>query len=406
MFGRRYIGRKRIKERNQRSSFASINDLIDDVDPEAITAEGEDKKSERSSNNIKYCISPKVAFVIISFGVVSMIFDAMRDPAIGGEANFFHLDSSDHMNNSASINHVENICKAGTNVPTEHIDCLVITLDDVIKPQSGGNVTKGYKGNLHVDYEPVTTSFSSQGMCPVNVHWHLGAEHYSLGEYDETGTSPILSESDSKFTATTVRQGFRCKHYDPADVKFTKAYKWKHCLGMQIGETYEVHWPHSAAGACGTPYQYQTPFHDGIFCHLPVLGNFSHLQDQIGVQAQVFSVVNDDTYYHPNLMDGMIVDDEYGQDVVRYTGSTTGSNVNNDICSAFSPISWQVDRKCHLISASSFDKLCEDMKAQSDDMSDDLYPHGSRELVNSSYVADNQFGRRARIVSSWWRRWH
>merc|ERR1711998_115757 len=31
--------------------------------------------------------------------------------------------------------------------------------------------------------------------------------------------------------------------------------------------TYEVHWPHSAIGACNTPYQYQSPFYDGVFCN-------------------------------------------------------------------------------------------------------------------------------------------
>ena len=36
---------------------------------------------------------------------------------------------------------------------------------------------------------------------------------------------------------------------------------------MRVGETYEVHWPHSALGACGTPLQYQTPFYDGVFCN-------------------------------------------------------------------------------------------------------------------------------------------
>ena len=59
------------------------------------------------------------------------------------------------------------------------------------------------------------------------------------------------------------------------------------------------------------------------------------------------------------------------------------------------PITWQVDRKCHLISASSFDKLCADMKTQHDDMSGDLYPHGSREVVASKYVANNQANRKA-----------
>ena len=83
----------------------------------------------------------------------------------------------------------------------------------------------------------------------------------------------------------------------------------------------------------------------------------------------MFSVVNDESYYYPNLISGMIVANEtgtrdgvdLGMDVAKYTGSTTGTSRNNDECSAYSPITWQVDRKCHRISASSFDKLCADM---------------------------------------------
>ena len=78
-----------------------------------------------------------------------------------------------------------------------------------------------------------------------------------------------------------------------------------------------------------------------------------------------------------------------GVDVAKYTGSTTGTSVDNTICSQYAPITWQVDRKCHLISASSFDKMCADMLSQRDDMSTDVYPHGSRELVNDTYAADN-----------------
>merc|ERR1712003_296316 len=87
---------------------------------------------------------------------------------------------------------------------------------------------------------------------------------------------------------------------------------------------------------------------------------------------------------------GWIVDGEYGSDIHYYTGSTTGTSRSNEICSSYTPITWQVDRKCHLISASSFDKLCYDMKLQRDGMSDDLYAHGSRELVKDSLVANNQ----------------
>merc|ERR1712127_25182 len=104
----------------------------------------------------------------------------------------------------------------------------------------------------------------------------------------------------------------------------------------------------------------------------------------------VFTIVNDESYYYGDMMRGMIVDKDMGKDVTMYTGSTTGDSRNNDLCSQYSPITWQVDRKCHMISASSFDKMCYDMKMQRDDMSDDLHAHGSRELVHHDYTANNQ----------------
>merc|ERR1719428_1741503 len=91
----------------------------------------------------------------------------------------------------------------------------------------------------------------------------------------------------------------------------------------------------------------------------------------------------------------MIVEGEYGEDMAYYTGSTTGTTRSNEICSRYTPITWQVDRKCHLISASTFDKMCADMKAQRDDMSGDLYAHGARELVHSNFTADNHNRRLA-----------
>ena len=188
--------------------------------------------------------------------------------------------------------------------------------------------------------------------------------------------------------------GFRCHHYDVADPKFTKPYEWQHCTDMKVGETYEVHWPHSAAGACGTQWQYQTPFYDGVFCRDGIVNILTPLNTykKIGVQSQIFTVVNDEAYFH-NLFGGMIVEGDYGADIAMYTGSTTGTSRDNDLCSRYAPITWQVDRKCHLISASSFDKMCERMKAQSDDMTGDIVPHGSRELVADNLVANNQQNR-------------
>merc|ERR1712176_1663256 len=103
----------------------------------------------------------------------------------------------------------------------------------------------------------------------------------------------------------------------------------------------------------------------------------------VGVQAQVFTIVNDENYYYPDLIRGMIFDAAkgMGQKITAYTGSTTGTSRDNTICSKYSPITWQVDRTCHLISASSFDKMCADMKLNHDPMDNDLHPHGARELV-------------------------
>lgn len=116
--------------------------------------------------------------------------------------------------------------------------------------------------------------YKDHGLCPVNVHWHLGAEHRSAGEFDEDGSGPHHSDDDHGATdaahrqlAGDVRQGLQCHHYDELDPKFTSHYDWKHCVGMEVGETYEVHWPHSAAGMCGTVHQYQTPFYDGPLPH-------------------------------------------------------------------------------------------------------------------------------------------
>lgn len=113
------------------------------------------------------------------------------------------------------------------------------------------------------------------------------------------------------------------------------------------------------------------------------------LPGRVGVQAQVFTIINDEDYYYPDLMRGMIIDGEHGADMAHYTGSTTGTTRNNEICSSYTPITWQVDRKCHLISASSFDKMCADMKLQRDDMSDDLHAHGAREVVSPEFAANN-----------------
>jgi len=266
-------------------------------------------------------------------------------------------------------------------------------------PQSATNVTDGFYGDLIKTYNgkvayPETKSFSDTAMCAVNVHWHLGTEHLSAGQYDENGTGPS-EVGERRLAAGKIHEGAQCSLYDETVEKFTKKYDWKYCTGMEVGQTYEVHWPHSALGACGSQWQYQTPFKTGVLCNIDLDGLTGFLTTQrenlplvVGVQAQVFTIVNDDSeeYTFPNLFDGMIVDDtkQMGVDMAYYVGSTTGQKVSNTECSPYSPITWQVDRTCHQISAKSFDNMCQTMLNQAADMSGDVYAHGSREMVDAA----------------------
>merc|ERR1712028_116908 len=153
--------------------------------------------------------------------------------------------------------------------------------------------TAGYAGLIDSSSrEPILTTYLQAGLCPVSVHFHLGAEHYSKGQYDETGTGPH-GTSPGVRRSGEERQGFQCKLYDASDAKFTTEYDFKFCSDMHVGETYEIHWPHSAAGACGTPNQYQTPFYDGVFCTDGILclddtGDCTGLNtyQKVGVQSQ------------------------------------------------------------------------------------------------------------------------
>ena len=139
-----------------------------------------------------------------------------------------------------------NIC-ADTKVPLDNIPCLN-ELGEVDQEafalgtaeQAGGNVTLSYEGGLEVVGTPITNSYGEEGMCPVNVHWHAGTEHLSVGEYDENGKGPG-SVDRNLAEGAPIRQGLRCHHYDETDAKFVTPYDWKFCTDMVVGETYEVH---------------------------------------------------------------------------------------------------------------------------------------------------------------------
>lgn len=288
----------------------------------------------------------------------------------------------------------------GADVPTAAIqykfidnidpDECIDGFDAPVKPdcedaleQSPAEVTKGSVG-LRAPTGTVIEDYAAAGMCMVNIHWHLGAEHMSKGQYDIVGKDFLenvyqggSAEHNRRLLSSEgdVQAGWMCDGYDPEDPKFTEEYDWQYCEGMSVGLTYEIHWPHSSAGHCG----HLTDGLGGVFCK-------SHTPEAVGVQGQVFQVVNDDSY-EADLSKGMLP----SENIAKYTGSTTGPSHTNLVCSPYAPISWHVDRDCHKVSAKSFDNLCKMMKDQG--MNYDLAPHGSRELVSPEWVSSLPKGR-------------
>lgn len=94
---------------------------------------------------------------------------------------------------------------------------------------------------------------------------------------------------------------------------------------MEVGQTYEVYWPHSTAGAFGTPYQYQTAFYGSVFF-------VDDTSSQIGVQGQVLLLLmmNVMTSLTSSMVWFFIC--PMGVDVVESAGSTTGTSVDNNCC--------------------------------------------------------------------------
>merc|ERR1719201_1619311 len=215
-----------------------------------------------------------------------------------------------------------------------NVPCMEDSVTMVLE-QAGANVTKGYKGLMDAGSRvPITSHYTQTDLCPVNVHWHLGAEHLSVGQFDEHGHGPhhvATTETHDPYPPNpppletpgetpglyvpgfvggvpgrrlagghSVRQGFQCHHYDANNALFQGTYDWQHCTQMEIGQTYEIHWPHSAAGACGTEDQYQSPFYDGVFCRDGIISIAPlNTYEKIGVQGQIFTVVNsDDPQYY------------------------------------------------------------------------------------------------------------
>ena len=123
--------------------------------------------------------------------------------------------------------------------------------------------------------------------------------------------------------------------------------------------------------------------------------NTFNVNKRVGVQGQVYTIINSDAteYQHDTLFYGAWMGQDHWSDVATYIGSTTGTSRDNNVCSMFSPITWQVDRTCHVISARSWDHMCKLMLEQEDDLEYETHPHGSRKLVGDQFSSDTVYRR-------------
>ena len=289
--------------------------------------------------------------------------------------------------------------------------------------QSAYDVTEGSVGLMDPALDPIP-DYNAAGMCTVNVHWHIGAEHRSEGQYTEeyafdhpglaTYERRLQSEDDlegltdaqreeRKLASGSLRVGHMCKNAydlnnDDPDGIVANEYDWQYCHDMHVGLTYEFHWPHSSIGACQTEWQYQYHFLDGVLCGATIGGlDIATAADAlmsrdvgIGVEGQVFTIVNSDDpssspYLRPTWDALNSWDTELATDYAYYQGSTTGDAADNEICRGTGGlVTWHTDRECHLVEAKTIDNLCRLMVVVSaDDMSPDTYPHGARETTTA-----------------------
>jgi len=250
------------------------------------------------------------------------------------------------------------------------------------EPQAPRDLTSGATGLL----KPKAATLSeaqAESLPLVNVHYHLGAEHRSEDYSNATSSRAFDAGGLARRLgggSNAPRPGFMCAT-ETLTAKELTPYTFQHCKGqVEVGESFEVHYVHSSAGY--SPEDLKEVDIDGIDDGLGGAANGRGiLNPMIVVQAQVFQVVHGGQDVEDMLHGWTVVDHSNS---VMYAGSTTGQTHNNMVCSPYA-ITWHVDKSCHKVSPATFDNLCKQM-SEKYKLKEDLYPHGSRKLVDSKYV--------------------
>uniref|UniRef100_A0A7S1RQI3 Uncharacterized protein n=1 Tax=Alexandrium catenella TaxID=2925 RepID=A0A7S1RQI3_ALECA len=248
------------------------------------------------------------------------------------------------------------------------------------EPQSPRDLTANAQG-FKAAKAAVLTDAQAQKLPLANVHFHLGAEHKTEAYSDGTDAAAYDSVHGRRLASGPVRPGFMCPTTSLSTAQ-KAPYTFQYCKGdVQVGKSYEVHYVHSSA-ALLTPTEMKAANADSMNDGLGAAANGrGMLNPMVVVEGQVYQIVNGGPTNN-DLLHGWTVTGHANS--VMYAGSTTGQGHNNNICSPYA-ITWHVDKDCHQVSPESFDNLCKVMK-ETHNMDADLYPHGSRKILDPRWV--------------------
>lgn len=258
---------------------------------------------------------------------------------------------------------------------------------DDAEPQAPRDLTdKGQSDAGSMVPKQATLTGSQAAQLPlVNVHFHIGAEH-KANEYSDDSAS-VAYDSGGRRLATDPRPGYKCTT-PPASVT---QYTFQYCKDVVAGETYEVHYVHSSAGYSSADLEGAADI-DAVSDGLGGAANGRGiLNPMIVVQGVVFQIGDAGTGVidSGDLWDFWASNVNPTADAVMYAGSTTGQSHDNEVCSPYH-ITWHTSVKCYTVTPQVFDNMCKHM-IESYNMEVDLYPHGSRKLVDTTYVVSKEY---------------
>merc|ERR1719318_704537 len=242
----------------------------------------------------------------------------------------------------------------------------------------------GFTSGSLTPKSPTLTLEQVKDLKLVNVHFHLGAEHKS-DDYDQT-----YNRDDN--VEPNVRAGYACT----SRPKVRSDYTFQHCQNVKIGGTYEVHYVHSSAGYNKTHLEHASSedIDDGLGGAATGRGIRN---PTVAVEAMTMFIVGEaDTGSADNIMFGWNTIPD--RNAYSYMGSTTGQSHNNAICSPY-VVTWHVDLTCHNVKASAFDEMCRQMK-EDFNMTVDLKPHGSRQIVSNAFVVKSEYIKKLDFLQS------